>query len=122
MKQIRFGDLVRNSGRPHTLTLWTAPEKNTELQKAIRSNRVLTVHRPNVGTKRDFGTVGFLPGGEAIFLIFPRRLEVDKGQRVIGINYALLEEAVPSDPAPAKKPQASSARPKSSRQNDAYAS
>jgi hypothetical protein len=56
-----------------------------------------------VGTKRDFGTVGFLPGGEAIYMIFPTRLHVDKG--VMGINYSLVEEAIPSEPAPAKKPR-----------------
>ena len=98
---------MRNSGRPHAVTLWTPPEKNRELQKAIRSNRILTVQRPNVGTKRDFGIVGFLRGGAAIHLIFPKRLQAEKGLRVIGINYALLEEAVPSEPAPAKKPKAS---------------
>jgi hypothetical protein len=98
MKQIRFGDLVRNSGRPHTLTLWTAPEKNAELQTAIRSNRVLSVQQPNVGTKRDFGTVGFHSGDRTSYLIFPQSLEASEGERVIGINYALIEEPIPSEP------------------------
>jgi hypothetical protein len=92
MKPIRFGDLVRNSGRPHTVTLWTAPKKIGELQKAIHTNRVLTVRHPNVGTQRDVGTIGFKQSPMSSYLIFPRRLQADKGQRVIGINYALLEE------------------------------
>ena len=91
-KPFRFGDLVRASGRPATLTLWGAPKKIPELQAAIRSNRVLTVVSPNVGARRDIGTVGFEEGREAIYLIFPRRLHPTKGQSVIGINYALLDD------------------------------
>lgn len=95
MKPIRFGDLVRNSGRPHTLALWTEPKKMGELQKAIRTNRVLTVWQPNVGTKRDVGIIGFKQGPLSSYLIFPRPLPADKGQSVIGINYLLIDESAP---------------------------
>ena len=95
MKPIRFGDLVRNSGRPHTLALWTEPKKMGELQKAIRTNRVLTVRHPNVGTKRDVGIIGFKQGPMSSYLIFPRPLQADKEQPVIGINYLLIDESVP---------------------------
>jgi hypothetical protein len=110
MKPLRFGDLVRNSGRPHTLTLWTEPRKIGELQKAITTNRVLTVRHPPVGSGRDMGTVGFKPGPRSSYLIFPRPLQADKGQPVIGLNYLLLEEIIPSDPLPARKPPAGRAR------------
>ena len=43
MKKIRFGDLVREAGRPTTIELWTAPEKNKDLQRAIRTNRVIFI-------------------------------------------------------------------------------
>ena len=92
MKPIRFGDLVRNSGRPHTLALWTEPKKIGELQKAIRSNRVLTVRHPNVGTRRDVGIIGFKQAPMSSYLIFPRPLQADKEQSVIGINYLLIDE------------------------------
>src|SRR5262245_8159211 len=95
MKKIRFGDLVRNSGRPKTLTLWTEPESNKELQRAIRGNRVLTVHHTNAGKKRDVGEIGFKKESPAIYLIFPRALPARSNEPVIGINYDLLEEPEP---------------------------
>jgi hypothetical protein len=94
MKTIRFGDLVRNSGRPRTLTVWSTPGRSPELQKAIRARRVLTVHQENVGTKRDFGVIGFHPDPLASYLVFPRRLSARPGEKVIGINYALLDEEI----------------------------
>jgi hypothetical protein len=42
-KTLRFGDLVRNSGRPETIALWTDPKKDRTLTRAIKENRVLTV-------------------------------------------------------------------------------
>jgi hypothetical protein len=91
MKKIRFGDLVRQSGRPTTIELWTPPEKNKELQRAIRANRVLTVQHRNVGNKRDVGEIGFRKQREAFYLIFPRALPTASPDPVIGINYDLLE-------------------------------
>jgi hypothetical protein len=91
MKKIRFGDLVRESGRPSTIELWTPPEKNKELQRAIRANRILTIQRSNVGNKRDVGEVGFRKQPGSLYLVFPRALQVTRGP-VIGINYDLLEQ------------------------------
>ena len=71
-KRLRFGDLVRNSGRPQPLTLWTKPEKNGTLKRAIKGNRVLTViQEPG---KTDFGTIGFHVRPGASYFIFPRGL------------------------------------------------
>ena len=92
MKKIRFGDLVRHSGRPTTMELWTPPEKNRELQRAIRANRVLTVQRRNVGNKRDVGEIGFRKQRKAFYLIFPRALPTASHEPVIGVNYDLLEQ------------------------------
>jgi len=92
MKKIRFGDLVRNSGRPKTLTLWTTPARNKELQQAIRGHRVLSVQRYNVGNKADVGQIGFHQQKDAVYLIFPRRLPITSHDPVIGINYDLVEE------------------------------
>src|SRR4030095_14397901 len=103
MKPIRFGDLVRNSGRPHTLALWTEPKKIGELQQAIRSNRVLTVRHPNFGTKRYVGIIGSKQGPLSSYLIFPRPLQAGKDQSVIGINYLLIDEDAPSDALPVRK-------------------
>jgi len=91
MKKIRFGDLVRKSGRPSTMELWIPPEKNKELQRAIRANRVLTIKRGDVGRQRDVGEIGFRKQPGALYLIFPRALPVADGS-VIGINYDLLDQ------------------------------
>jgi hypothetical protein len=103
VKKLRFGDLVRVSGRPRTLTLWTAPKKSAELQKAMKTNRILTVQQPNAGTKRDVGIVGFRPERQASFFLFPRPLKAEPGQEVIGINYSLLEEPPAPDPVAHRK-------------------
>src|ERR1043165_5225568 len=98
MKKLRFGDLVRNSGRPKTFTLWTTPNKSKELQDAIRTHRVMTVHRHIVGSKADVGEIGFHQDKDALYLIFPRRLEAPAPAPVVGINYELLEEPTPAHP------------------------
>src|SRR5205807_4758098 len=93
-EKLRFGDLVRNSGRPRIVTLWTRPEKNPELTKATKANRVLTVmQQPG---KRDYGLIGFKMRPGASFLLFPRALPDEPGARVVGINYQLTEEPLPT--------------------------
>jgi hypothetical protein len=58
-KELRFGHLVRNSGRPQVITLWTKPQENRALTDAIKKNKVLTViQEPG---KRDCGRIGFEP-------------------------------------------------------------
>src|SRR6476661_8219062 len=91
MKTIRFGDLVRGSGRPRTVTLWAKPEDDPSLTGAIKRNRVLTVVQ-EIG-KKDHGFMGFklLPG--ALYLEFPRPLPREEA-RVVGINYKLIDEPI----------------------------
>jgi hypothetical protein len=91
-KTIRFGDLVRDSGRPQTVALWGKPENDPILSRAIKQNRVLTVVQ-ELG-KSDHGTIGFkqLPG--AVYLVFPKPLPNEPDARVIGLNYQLIEEPV----------------------------
>jgi len=89
-QKIRFGDLVRNSGRPQILTLWAKPEKSPALAAAIKQKRVLTVIlEPG---KRDYGLIGFKLHPGASYLIFPRALPRERDAKVIGINYHLAEE------------------------------
>jgi hypothetical protein len=56
---VRFIELVKQCGQPVTMTLWTKPEANPALQKAIKENRVLTIGQAK-GAKKDFGTIGFV--------------------------------------------------------------
>ncbi len=102
-KRIRFGDLVRNSGRPRVVTLWTAPQKDRTVSRAVKENRVLTVMEPPHKTR--FGVRALKEDPHAIYLVFPRPLDLDPGARVVGINYQLAEQpelTAPADPAPAK--------------------
>lgn len=87
-KTVRFGDLVRQSGRPEALTLWTDP-------KAIRENRVLTVIQEPTGKKKDFGQIGFHRSASALYFVFPHPLVQRGDGRVVGINYELAEDAEP---------------------------
>jgi len=93
-KTIRFGDLVRNSGRPHVVTLWVDPKKDPSFSKAIAENRVLTVHADPASHKKEYGSIGFQPEQGAIYLVFPRPLPKDEA-RIVGINYELTDEPPP---------------------------
>jgi len=90
-KVIRFGDLVRQSGRPDVVLLWEGPKPTPPFARALKQNRVLTVFQPPTG-KKDFGRVGFHRDRHASYLVFPRRLQAEPNIRVVGINYDLLEQ------------------------------
>jgi len=90
-KTIRFGDLVRDSGRPHVATLWVDPEKDPAFSKAICENRVLTVHADPASHKKEYGEIGFQREQGATYLVFPRLLPKEQA-RIVGINYQLTEE------------------------------
>jgi len=93
-KTIRFGDLVRNSGRPHVVTLWVDPEKDRSFSKAIKENRVLTVHADPASHKKEYGSIGFQREQGATYLVFPEPLPKEQS-RIVGINYDLTEESPP---------------------------
>jgi hypothetical protein len=91
-KRIRFGDLVRNSGRPSVWTLWADPRKDRAFTKAVRENRVLTVIQEPASKHRDYARIGFHRQQYASYLVFPKRLPKDSDSRVIGIHYELVQE------------------------------
>jgi hypothetical protein len=101
-KTIRFGELVRNSGRPQFVTLWTAPEKDERVSRAMKEHRVLTVlEEPG---QKPHGLLGLHPGPHSLFLLFPRPLQMDAQTRVVGMNYALAEQPEVKDPVVAPEP------------------
>ena len=97
-KTVRFTALVQSSGRPEQATLWTAPEQTPYFWKAVQQRRVLTVVQHNVGTKKDYGIVGFFQEPQATFLIFPKRIPYPDETKIIGIKYDQLEDAPISGP------------------------
>jgi hypothetical protein len=92
-KTLRFGDLVRQSGRPEAITLWTSPKKNRSFSKAMRENRVLTIHSDPASHHKDYGQIGFHEQKGATYLVFPKPLPKQCDSRIIGINYQLAEDS-----------------------------
>lgn len=90
MKTARFTELVSKAGAPETYLLWVRPKDDRVFQRAVKENRILTIHQENVGAKKDYGMVGFHEELNAQFLIFPKSLKAFADRRVIGINYDLL--------------------------------
>jgi hypothetical protein len=103
---VRFSKLVEAAGKPSVHLLWMDPAKDIVLQKAIKANRVLTVHQRPGDTKADYGTVGFEKSVSGQILIFPKSLKQFSDKRVIGVKYDLLEwPEVPKDQeAPKARP------------------
>ena len=107
---VRFSKIVETVGKPSVHLLWIDPEKDNILQKAIKANRVMTIHQLTVGTKTDYGTIGFEKNVSGQVLIFPKSLRSFADKRVIGVKYDLLEwESAPKSqqapkPEPAKPP------------------
>jgi hypothetical protein len=97
-KTVRFEKLVKQSGVPEQATLWVPPEKDPRFMRAVRENRVVTLCQQNVGTKKDYGLIGFFKEKNAAFLIFPRKLSLPAETKVIGIKYDKLAAAKPRGP------------------------
>ena len=111
MKTVRFSEVVSKSGRPEPYTLWLAPDKDPDFQKALKAGRIMSVHQETVGSKADYGEIGYT-GTKGEILLFPKSLKSFAGKRVIGVKYDLLA----SPPAPLKpKPKPQKPDPKSAR-------
>ncbi|HYF34069.1 MAG TPA: hypothetical protein VD994_02175 [Prosthecobacter sp.] len=93
MKAVRFQSVIDAAGTPEQHLLWTEPSKDKDLQKALKDQRVMTIHQSAVGTKADYGTVGLDRSAQGQILIFPHSLKAFEGKRVVGVNYDLYAEA-----------------------------
>lgn len=102
----RFAALVQKAGQPEPVTLWTDPRQDARFQSAVKKNRVLTVKQEVVGTKKDFGVVGFYREKNVSYLIFPKPLSAFEGKRIVGINYSLLAAPKLSERASKTQPRA----------------
>ncbi|HYE29975.1 MAG TPA: hypothetical protein VEH27_00975 [Methylomirabilota bacterium] len=87
MKTVRFDNLVRNSGKPEIYTPWGDPKTDAAFQRSVKKNQIVTVHQENVGSRKDFGIVGFHPQKQATYFVFPKSLSADPGSKVVGIKY-----------------------------------
>jgi mannose-6-phosphate isomerase-like protein (cupin superfamily) len=104
MKTVRFSDILNQAGEPDVHLLWIDPDKDKNLQKAIREHRVMTLHQFQ-GGKSDYAVIGFEKGVPGQVLIFPKSLKPFEGRKVIAIKYELLRSSstVGPEPVPPKK-------------------
>jgi hypothetical protein len=86
----RFASLAKKFGGPYAATLWSDPKSDPDFSKAIKQNRVVTIVSENVGSRKDYGKIGYHPGANASFLIFPKTLPKDDDSRIVGIQYDVL--------------------------------
>jgi hypothetical protein len=100
MDTVRFSKIVEAAGKPDIHVLWIDPSKDSVLQKAIKANRVMTIHQQATGAKTDYGTVGFEKNVSGQVLIFPKSLRSFENKRVVGVKYELLETALAPAPVP----------------------
>jgi hypothetical protein len=99
--------VVKKAGAPETYLLWLPPKQDSVFQRAVREDRILTVHQENVGTKKDYGMVGFREEPNAQFLVFPKSLKTFADRRIIGINYDLLaKDSRAGAPSAKERPKA----------------
>ena len=103
-KSIRFSELIKTSGKPHVVTLWTEPTKDRALMEATKENRVLTIHQEPTHKKADVAQIGFYKGPHSSYLIFPKPLPENKEARVVGLNYELISEPAVRDPLKVQSP------------------
>src|SRR5688500_19776013 len=93
-KTVRFAALVEAAGQPEYATLWTKPEQDRDFMRAVKEDRIVTLIQRNVGTKKDYGLVGFFLQKNAGFLVFPRGIEDRKSTRLnsshLVISYAVF--------------------------------
>jgi hypothetical protein len=114
MQTVRFTRVVEKSGPPEVYLLFTKPEDDADFQKALKANRILTVHTAAGTSNTDYGLPGYSGNAHAQILIFPRSLKAFEGRRVVGIKYDLLHEepATSKHPSAAKRMKDPKTRPK----------
>jgi hypothetical protein len=88
VKTARFREVIEKCGKPEVYTLWQKPKTDRRFQALIKNNRVMTVKPSDAGT--DFGVVGFRQEKAARYLAFPKSLKRFEGQRIVGIDWALV--------------------------------
>jgi hypothetical protein len=88
VKTERFREVIEKCGQPEVYTLWQKPKTDRRFQSLIKNNRVMTVKPSDAGT--DFGVVGFRQEKAARYLAFPKSLKRFEGQRIVGIDWALV--------------------------------
>jgi hypothetical protein len=93
VKTVRFSEVVKRGGEPEPYLVLMKPAQDKALQAAIKKHQVMTVFQQTVGTKTDYGEVGFEEGSSRQYLVFPKSIRAFEGRKVVGIKYELLSSA-----------------------------
>ena len=88
-KTKRFVDVVDAAGKPEVYTLWQKPKTDRHFQSLLKNHRVMTIRPSEAGT--DFGVIGFSKGKAARYLAFPKSLKRFEGERIVGIDWTLVQ-------------------------------
>ncbi len=89
VKTVRFTAVVEKCGRPEVHTLWQKPKADRHFQSLLKNHRIMTIRATESGT--DFGEVGFHQKPGARFLAFAKSLKKFEGNRIVGIDWALVQ-------------------------------
>ena len=89
VKTSRFRAVIEKCGQPEVHTLWVKPKADRHFQSLLKNNRVITIRPSEAGT--DFGVVGFSKGQGARYLAFPKSLRRFEGERIVGIDWELVQ-------------------------------
>jgi hypothetical protein len=89
VKTSRFRAVIEKCGQPQVYTLWQKPKTDRHLQSLIKNNRVMTIRPSDAGT--DFGVVGFHQKKAARYLAFSKSLKRFEGERIVGIDWKLVQ-------------------------------
>ena len=89
VKTSRFRAVIEKCGQPEVHTLWVKPKADRHFQSLLKNNRVMTIRPSEAGT--DFGVVGFSKGQGARYLAFPKSLKRFEGERIVGIDWKLVQ-------------------------------
>ena len=89
VKTTRFRAVIEKCGQPEVYTLWQKPKTDRRFQSLLKNNRVMTIRSSESGT--DFGVVGFDKGKTARYLAFSKSLKRFEGERIVGIDWALVQ-------------------------------
>jgi hypothetical protein len=111
---VRFSAILKTAGKPQTYLPLSDPKRDKDFMRAVREDRVVSLKQEPTGTKKDFGSVGFLPERYISYLIFPKPLTAFKDKRIVGIKYDALADSIstPRTSARSLKPPRPKPKPK----------
>src|ERR1041384_4707843 len=107
----RFSAVVESAGKPELYLPLADPKLDRNFMRAVREKRVMSIKQEPTGTKKDFGTVGFVAEKYLTYLIFPKPLTAFAGKRIIGIKYDAVRDAGVSTARPVAAVPKRSAKP-----------